>query len=198
MHHTLTAVLALLLIACTEPRIERRQAGPPRAATVFPIRAVEASERLLAGLEDALAGSRFPGFEVATSDASIFPDTAQQRLNGAGNPGLSRYAALPPQAKSLDLYLHDPLDRYWTSEYLMDGASVKFRCDFLLHLEEVDGGTRVEVVEYLPRVWARDHFQLLGRHGPGRYHDIRKVEPTVRDREELLTIVRAVLSGKSR
>ena len=116
-------------------------------------------------------------------------------MSSSDNPGLARYALLPPDAKALDLFLHDPLDRYWTSEYELDGVPVRFRCDFILHLEPAaDGGTRVEVIEYLPRVWARDHFLLLGRHGPGRYRDIRRVKPTVRDREELLAIVREVIA----
>ena len=74
------------------------------------------------------------------------------------------------------------------------GTPVPFRCDFLLHLEPApQGGTLVEAIEYLPRVWPRDHFLLFGHHGPGRYRDIRVVEPTARDREELLAIVRAVI-----
>jgi hypothetical protein len=190
--------LAATLAACaSEPAVERRGAdSPAQLAAVFPMRPELARERLLEGLADALAGSRFPGFEIAASDDPIFPDPAQQRLNSEGNPALARYAELPPEAKALDLYLHDPLDRYWASEYTIDGVPVKFRCDFIVHMEKADGGTRVEVIEYLPRVWPRDHFQLLGNHGPGRYRDIRKVEPTVRDREEMLAAVRAALAAK--
>ena len=188
--------LAAALAACAaEPAVERRGAeSPAQLAAVFPVQPEPARERLLAGLADSLADSRFPGFEIAASGDPIFPDPAQQRLNSEGNPALARYAALPADAKALALSLPDPLDRWWPSEYVMDGAPVKFRCDFLLHLEPVDGGTRVEVIEYLPRVWPRDHFQLLGHKGPGRYRDIRRVEPTVRDREEMLAAVRAALA----
>ena len=190
--------LAATVAACAgEPAVERRGSeSPAQLAAVFPVQPEPARERLLAGLGEALAGSRFPGFEIAASGDPIFPDPIQQRLNSDGNPALARYAALPAEARALDLYLHDPLDRWWTSEYVADGSPVKFRCDFLLHLEPADGGTRVEVVEYLPRVWPRDHFQLLGHHGPGRYRDIRRVAPTVRDREDLLAAVRAALAAR--
>lgn len=182
--------LAAALAACAgDPAVERQGAeSPAQIAAVFPLRPEEARERLLR--------VRFREFEIATADNPIFPDPAQQRLNAEGDPALARYAELPAESKALDLYLHDPLDRYWTSEYEMEGAPVKFRCDFFLHLEPADGGTRVEVLEYLPRVWPRDHFQLLGNHGPGRYRDIRRVEPTVRDREELLAVVRTLLPRK--
>ena len=191
MHPVLSSLfLAAALAACAgDPVIERRGAESPEPiAAVFPLKPEAARDLLLR--------IRFRGFEIATADNPIFPDPAQQRLNAEGNPALARYAALPAEAKTLDLYLHDPLDRYWTSEYAMAGEPVKFRCDFLLHLEPVDGGTRVEVIEYLPRVWPRDHFQLLGNHGPGRYRDIRRVEPTVRDREELLAAVATLLPRK--
>ena len=195
---TVTLFLAASLAACAgEPAVDRRGTAetPAQIAAVLPVQPGQAQERLLGGLAQALVDSRFSGLEVAANRDPLFPDPAQQRLNSEGNPGLARYAALPADAKTLDLYLHDPLDRYWTSEYELDGAPVRFRCDFLLHLEPADGGTRVEVIEYLPKVWPRDHFLLLGRHGPGRYRDIRTVEPTVRDREELLATVRALLSS---
>ena len=188
----------MALSACAhEIRVERQgAASPARLTATLPGPAEQVHARLLAGFEEALAASpRFSGFVVGTSEDPHFPDPAQQLLNAGRNPGLALYADLPPGDKALDLYLYDPLDRYWTSEYVRDGTPVPFRCDFLLHLEPAaEGGTLVEAVEYLPRVWPRDHFLVFGNHGPGRYRDIRVVEPTARDREELLELVRSFLT----
>jgi hypothetical protein len=128
---------------------------------------------------------------VARADDATFPDGRQLQLAAARDPGLAEYAALPAQARRLDLYVFTLADHYWTtSEYTCGREPVLFKSDFLIHLgSDLGRGTRVEVLEYRPRVHLGDRFVLFGHHGPGRYADVRFVGPTTREREELVDLV---------
>ncbi len=147
--------------------------------------------RLVQELPRVLASQgHFPGFEVATAEDPLFPAAEVLQLEARGEPELARYTTLSAEQRRLDLFLHDPQDRYWESSYTSAGAPVRFRCDFILHLAaHGSAATRVTVLEVLPRVWPRDHFLLLGRHGPGVYRDIRVVAPTARDRTALAALI---------
>jgi hypothetical protein len=59
-------------------------------------------------------------------------------------------------------------------------------------MEEVQASaTSVQVYEQVPQVWAGMYW-TFGHAGPGKYRDIRFVEPTVKDRLELLELLTAV------
>lgn len=192
-------LVGLLNFACAAGApVERQSAvSPERVAATLPYPVPTVHDRLAEGLAAALASHRrFPGLAVAAHGEPIFPEPVQQRLNATDNPALVRYAELPDDAKALDFFLYDPLDGYWFSEYRRDGAPVRFRCDFILHLAPAaGGGTEVEAIEYLPRIWPGDRFELFGRRGPRFYRDIRVVAPTAEDRSELLSAVRSAVTG---
>jgi hypothetical protein len=141
---------------------------------------------------------KFHYFYLFKRSAGVFPDDLQVRAHTSRDPDLRRYAALPDDARSRDLYLYEPsADYYWYSEFRIGGTPVKFRCSFIIHLEALDSTrTRIEVLEYIPIIWIGRAFHLLGHAGPGVYYDIREVPPTESDREELLELIkRSVTSG---
>lgn len=115
------------------------------------------------------------------------------------DPVIQRYVALPREQRLHDIYVYELMGYWWRSEYRIRGAAVEFRSEFLLHLSPVGkGGTRIEVIEAFPKVnagrkfgWAYDTIL------PGWKSDIRKVLPTVTDRERVLAHVLAVLARES-
>jgi hypothetical protein len=111
--------------------------------------------------------------------------------------GLGAYARGSEASRRGDLYLFSPLDNYWPSEYYVNGEQVPFTCGFILQISPAPGGgAEIEAYEYLPWVNAGKHW-AVGHSGPGRYLDIRAVEPTVADRNALLTEVRRLLAGSA-
>src|SRR4029079_19292885 len=134
----------------------------------LPVDPAEAHRRIACRIAQELDRSpTLAGLVAATAENPLFPALVQLRLHTAGNPGLAAYVELPAEDRRWDFYFNDPLDRYWLSEYEMEGKPVRFRSDFLLHLGAEGGRTRAEAIEYLPQVWLGDVFKALGHHGPG-------------------------------
>jgi len=146
-----------------------------------------------------VSSSKFANFDRHPAGDPIFPDDYQLRFASRDNPDLARYISLDPSERRRDLYLVPPvvgppdpsgnIDYYWESEYLYLGQPVKFRCNFIIHLEPAMAASKISILEYQPEIWTGTKFDLLGHAGPGFYRDIRLVEPTNRDREELLDFV---------
>jgi hypothetical protein len=65
----------------------------------------------------------------------------------------------------------------------------------VLHLHSPTAeSTDVDVYEVVPTVWVGEHWAMSAHGiGFGRYHDIRFVEPTVKDRVDALDIVDQLL-----
>lgn len=86
----------------------------------------------------------------------------------------------------------------WFSEYLQKGKPVPFSTDFLIHLEPIgDDKTRIEVIEYAPRITVGMNFRLCGRHlFPEFTPDTRPVAPTTKDRREMLDLVMRVVEDE--
>lgn len=193
--------LGLCLLAACGTAAELERAEPTGAADLA-FETVSAPERarelLLRALPSALGGVGLPDLSLVPAEDDLFPDPTQIRLNAGDDEALAAYAALPTAERRFDLYLYDPSDEYWTTpEILSEGQPVVFRCDFILHLAPTaTGGTRVEVLEYLPRVWLGKRFDWLGHSGPGRYRDIRRVAPTYGDRQRVLEATTAVLEAE--
>jgi hypothetical protein len=144
------------------------------------------------------SNDKFQHFYLFARNAGVFPNDFQVRVHSKRDPALRRYSKLPPVARSRDFYLYEPSgDYYWDSEYFYDGAPVKFRCSFIIHLESLSSTrTQVQVLEYIPIIWIGQAFDPLGHVWPGFYDDIREVEPTISDRAEVLQLViRAASSG---
>jgi hypothetical protein len=143
---------------------------------------------------------KFAGFVLHAANDPIFPDDAQLQLASPKNPSLAAYVAVNPEARKWDFYLTPPVvgpadssgntDYYWTSEYQYRGQPVKFRSNFIIHLEpQSNMATRVSILEFQPEIWIGKEFDLLGHSGPGFYRDIRIVEPTNSDRADLLNFI---------
>ena len=106
---------------------------------------------------------------------------------GHTNAALQRYAALPQNARTEDLYIWSPDTPYWHSEYSLDGKPLPFKSFFILHMTAVDNNhTEVEIIEKEPtvRIEGRSHVDI---HGKVRNYEMREVEPTTSDREFLLS-----------
>ena len=176
---------------------ERQGEARAQVARFVARSADEVHARLARGLDGVLhAVDKFRSSHLATSNDPVFPDPQQLSLAAREDPALAAYAALDEGQRRRDFYMFDLSDSYWTSEYVWLGQPARFKTDFIVHVAEAaGGGTRVEVLEYRPRVNLGRHFVLGGHHGPGFYDDVRFVAPTTRDREELLELVVGLLVG---
>lgn len=87
-----------------------------------------------------------------------------------------------------NLYLFSPIDNYWPSEYYANGTRLPFTCAFIVQISP----TQIQVHEYQPPVLAGKRW-TIGHSGPGHYLDIRRVEPTIDDRNNLLHEFRRIL-----
>jgi hypothetical protein len=110
------------------------------------------------------------------------------------DPGgyLDSYKRIPGSLRDRDLLIEEPTgDLYWPSEYSAAAGPVKFRCGFILHFAaSAPLRTEVQVYEKIPEIWVGEHWDFL-HHGIGfgKVHEIRFVEPTVKDRVDLLNLL---------
>ena len=143
---------------------------------------------------------RFFLFRNEGQQQSVFPGDDQIRLGAGANLSILRYLEIAPALRSRDLYLGEPsYEQWWESEYVADGERAKFRCAFLIHLEPAGGaGTRLEIFEYQPTLWAGERlgFSAHALPVPVWLHDIRFVDATTREREEVLRLIEATLARR--
>jgi hypothetical protein len=136
--------------------------------------------------------SRFFLFHKSDPQHPLFPPDEEILLDRGVDSFVERYVRIPSVLRSRDLYLYEPSgDFYWDSEYFYKGQPAKFRCNFLIHLEAAkDSGTKVEIFEYQPTIWAGEYVGLSA-HAifPTTLHDIRPVQPTTIERNEILRMV---------
>ena len=182
---------------CGGARVERR--GPPQQIVVsrtYPAELETFRQAILEhfrGEQDAAMApvSGLRAFELKP------PNYPPDWLATSVDPGnfLEGYKRLPAAARARDLLLEEPTyDGYWESEYLTNTGPAKFRCGFILHFEERGPfAAEVQVYEKTPEVWAGEHWALLHEGiGFGKVHDIRFVDPTVRDRVAMLDALNAI------
>ena len=131
-------------------------------------------------------------FAKADAHYSSFPSDQEILLDSGVDSFVERYVRIPPELRNRDLYLYEPTgDYYWESEYFYQGKAAKFRCSFLIHLEPAtNSGTKVEIFEYQSTVWVGEYFGPSA-HAilPAKLHDIRPVQPTTVDRQEVLRLI---------
>jgi hypothetical protein len=193
----------LLLTACSEAPLIRE--GPQRETVAdevaLPVQAVHAALLQRFGslpVSEPPLLSKFRASPVVSNrDGVQRRDPNDVSLIGWGNedPAMRRYMALPPEQRMHDIHAYQIAGDSWLSEYHVGGVAVEFRTDFLLHLEPIgETATRIEVLEAFPRAnagrrfgWA--HHTVL----PGWKNDIRRVPPTVIDRERVLEHALALL-----
>lgn len=156
------------------------------------VNAQTAHERLASNLESVLDSHQdFRGANVMGFDKyNAFMSQYQMEAKAENNVALGRYARLPNQNRIHDFYIMAP-EQDWFSEYMQDGKRLPFNTDFFVHLEQLDDGkTRIEVIEFFPRVHPGQSLKLCTRHGGPMYtRDVRPVAPTTRDRREMLDLV---------
>jgi hypothetical protein len=208
------AVFALFLLAIYPrfKKIEKR--GPPleSAAAILPVDMDTATRVTALAFNDwsefnrpsnaASFHNKFPSgnkwsrfflFYMNDLQYPLFPSDQQILLDRGTDTFIERYVHVPPELRSHDLYLYEPTaDYYWPSEYFYQGQPAKFRCSFFIHLEPADDhSTKVEIFEYQPTIWAGECLGLSA-HAllPTTLHDIRPVQSTTADRNELLQIIR--------
>lgn len=145
------------------------------------------AEGLLAELqfEPDFAGSSLHSFE-----SNAFLTRSQMLAKNDENAALERYAKLREGDWRRDFYVKGPFED-WFSEYSQDKERLPFNTDFFIHLEPIgERETRVEVIEYFPRVSAGRSFRFCTRHGgPMFVRDVQAVAPTTRDRRMMLDLV---------
>jgi hypothetical protein len=131
-------------------------------------------------------------FPKADPQHSSFPSDEEILLDRGVDSFVERYVRIPPALRNRDFYLYEPTgDYYWDSEYFYQGKAAKFRCSFLIHLEPAaNSGTKVEIFEYQPTAWVGEYWGMSA-HAilPAMLHDIRPVQPTTTDRQEVLRLI---------
>jgi hypothetical protein len=141
---------------------------------------------------------KFEHFQLAKFQEPLFPPDSSLRANSEGNPALQGYAGTAKSSGQNDFYLFTPTDLYWaSSEYTYGNRPARFTCNFILHLEPLESSkTRIDVIEYLPRVLVGKKLGWSGHTGPlpQLFDDIRIVSPTVEDRLELMNDLGAFLA----
>ena len=128
------------------------------------------------------------------ADALEPPHYAPDWSEDFADPGgyMDDYRRHSPEERARDLLIDNPTgDLYWPSEYVGPDGPVQFRCAFVVHFGALGPNeTTVEVYEHVPTVWAGEHWAWAA-HGIGfaKVHDIRFVEPTMKDRLDLLNVI---------
>ena len=189
-----TIALSLGLASCRQTPISRN--GPPQQTVVSRTYSRPLRE-LRAAILDAYPKpdvTRPEMFRILSISEQPPPGFSADWLGGYVDPGgfFEPYRRLTPAEQSNDLVLREATeDRYWPSEYEANGRAVKFRCALIIHfIAREPGTTEVQVFELVPTVWVGEHW-AMSREGPGfgKYHDIRFVEPTVKDRVAVLDFI---------
>lgn len=194
----LLIAVALLFFACgakiERQAIERRDF----VEGVIPISAAEVSAQIRDGVLGDKIGTlsatvHLPGKPIGTPQledrvfsVGVVWDDKNLRDSSKDDPAMDRYLRLPSEARKHDVYLFGG-GNLWYSEYTAKGEPLPFNCNFIIHLQEDGPGrTRVEVLEFQPRVLFGKRFEIGHGGAIGFVTDAVLVPPTTRDRVEML------------
>jgi hypothetical protein len=194
------AISTTFLGACRQTALTR--AEEPRSsysATVSEGAAVvKASVLTLLQNTSLMRDTPFAPFRAHVAGDPVFPSVHQLEFSSGGAQDVAAYLSTPPVERIDDLYLFDPVGRFWNSEYEANGAPLPFHCNFLVHLgSRGSTQTEISVLEHAPTVNAGRRFFLLGHEGPGFYDDLRVVPPTNRERDALLRLILTQLKASA-
>jgi|SRR5215469_6931269 len=131
-------------------------------------------------------------FPKSDPSSSVFPQDEVILLDRGNDPFISRYVRIPANLRKDDFYLYEPTgDEFWASEYSYRGQPARFRSSFFIHVDPTHGASaRVEIFEYQPQIWIGERFGFSAQALlPGKFRDIRFVEPTTSDRLEVLSLI---------
>jgi len=184
----------LALTACRETPIARN--GPAQQPLVSrtyqrPMRDLRAAILARYQTPDATRPELFRILSISEQPPPGFaPDWLAAYIDPSGY--LEPYRRLTVAEQANDLVLREATgDRYWLSEYEAKGRPVPFHCGLIIHfIERGPSATEVQVFEVVPTVWVGEHWAMAKEgFGPGKFHDIRFVDPTVRDRVAVLDLI---------
>jgi hypothetical protein len=121
--------------------------------------------------------------------------------HGSANesPEILDYLAMPEASKKNDFYLYEPSgDYYWDSEYYYKNKPAPFRTSFIIHLDTVENNqTKIQIFELMPEIHVGEYIGFSGHSMPfpGKFWDIRWVEPTISDKIDILNIIKGNLKN---
>jgi hypothetical protein len=134
--------------------------------------------------------------------AQLFPPDAYFAAQSAGTSAtaspitsgsrtVAAWLSLPAAQRQYDVLITPDVDYYW------DAEGRKYNCQFLIHVDaQNDTGSRLELLQVRPTVYAGKRFDLLGRTGPGRYLDLQPAMPSMQTEAELRAFLAAALTPK--
>ena len=144
--------------------------------------------------------NKFAHLRLYDSSDPLFQDVQERlRYNGFANesPEIIAYGSMSNVSKNNDFYLYGPTgDYYWDSEYFYQNKPAPFRTDFIIHLEPTENNqTKIDIFELLPRIHVGEYIGFGGHTGPipGKFWDIRWVDPTTSDKVDVLNVIKANL-----
>jgi hypothetical protein len=199
---TLILPILICLCGCANVRLERR--GVPQQRVVSRTYSVDLST-LRKGIVDNFSGvlntATMPirSMHVIELKPPNYPPDWLVTWTDPGN-FLDPYKGISAAQRDQDLLIEEPTgDLYWRSEYETATGPAKFRCGFIIHFEQQRPlSTEVQVYEKVPEVWVGERWDFLREGiGFGRVHDIRMVEPTVKDRVDLLNTLNEIALTRS-
>lgn len=123
------------------------------------------------------------------------PDSIQLRAFAKLDPFLAAYAGTTEAARQYDVYVYDPLTRFWaSSEYYYRGVPAPFLAKFIVHLTPVlENETSMDILEFQPQIQVGKYFGWSAHTGlaPGLLDDLRWVAPSTTERKQLLEMLAA-------
>jgi len=197
----LTVMAFSYLLSCSSVPIQRQ--GAPETQIVsrsYPVDLESFRAAILLRFSKS-SNSSPPPFDSMRVRELNPPNYPADWLITLADPGgfLEPYKRLPGSLRARDLLIEEPIgDLYWPSEYSTTAGPVRFRCGFILHFSQpTPSTTEVQVYEKVPEIWPGEHWALLHEGiGVGKVHDIRFVEPTVKDRMDMLNLLRDLVDKK--
>ncbi len=196
-------VALALWIFWPEPSIQRLGPDVDPVVLTFEVDSETAHRRLETRLQRELVGALFPYVEVLVFGEPepgrqiITPGQLQIEPHTKNNPGLTRYAKRPTADRIRDLYV-TTVSHVWHTEYMRGGETADFSTNFLIQIDPLSGErTRVEIIEYEPYILGPWRGRACGRHlVPEIWREKIPVEPTTRDRQQVLDVVMQVIEEK--
>ncbi|WP_256081401.1 hypothetical protein [Massilia sp. YIM B04103] len=172
-----------LLLACMLPvqADEVTLAQPPAHAQAAILRVIaklppESPQRRRYRLAVAYGTPLFP------ADTDLMPQPGE-----AANTGIAAWLRLPAARRVHDVLIMPDADYFWHQ----DGA--EYSAQFIVHLEQRGMGSALRVAQAHPTAHYGRKFHLLGRTGPGYYHEIRPIAPSSQAGADLEAFLAAAL-----
>ncbi|MBB3121129.1 hypothetical protein [Pseudoduganella violacea] len=156
-------------------------AQPPAAAQAAILRAIaelppQSPQRRRYRLALAYGAPLFP------ADADLLPQPGEP-----ANVGIESWLRLPAARRAHDVLITPDVDYFWHQD------GVEYTTLFIVHLEQRGMGSALSVAQAHPTAHYGRKFHLLGRTGPGYYHEIQPIAPSSQAGADLEAFLAAAL-----